>query len=110
MRLNIERINPIKRAKVEKGIDLIEKCNAKEKVVDKMIIFGSATRNECTEESDIDVCLVSDYSTTNNVYCEVFGGLEIAMDDLVDVLNFKRMGDKLRNEVLKNGVIVYEYR
>ena len=43
MRLNLEKINPIKRAKIEKGIDLIEKCNAKEKVVDKMIIFGSAT-------------------------------------------------------------------
>lgn len=109
MRLNLEKINPIKRAKIEKGIDLIEKCNAKEKVVDKMIIFGSSTGDECTEESDIDVCLISDCTTTNNVYCEVFGGLEIAMDDLVDVINFKRMGEQLRTEVLKNGVTVYEY-
>ena len=109
MRLNLEKINPIKRAKVEKGIDLIEKCNAREKVVDKMIIFGSATGDECTEESDIDVCLVSDYTTTNNVYCEIFGGLEIAMDDLVDVINLKYMKDRLRDEVLKNGVIVYKY-
>ncbi|MCR5259703.1 MAG: hypothetical protein K6E40_16310, partial [Desulfovibrio sp.] len=60
--LNLEKINPIKRAKIEKGIDLIEKCNAKEKVVDKMIIFGSSTGDECTEESDIDLPIQQNFS------------------------------------------------
>ncbi len=66
-----------------------------------MIIFGSSVTEECTEESDIDVCLVLDYTTANNVYFRIHGGLGRVMDDIVDVFNFKRVGDKLKNEILK---------
>ena len=79
-----------------------------ENIIDKMIIFGSSVTDDCTEESDIDVCLVSDYTTANNEYFRIHGGLGMVMDDVVDVFNFKRVGEKLKNEILKNGVIVYE--
>ncbi len=50
IRKNIEKINPIKRAKVEKGFDFIEECNAQYgKIIDKVIIFGSAVTDSCTE-------------------------------------------------------------
>ena len=108
MRMNLERINQVKRAKVEKGIELVEKWNKNENIIDKMIIFGSSVTDDCTEESDIDVCLVSDYTTANNAYFRIHGGLGRVMDDVVDAFNFKRVGGKLKNEILKNGVIVYE--
>lgn len=109
MRMNLDKINHIKRKKIEKGIDLIEKWNAKEKIIDKMIIFGSAVTVDCSEESDIDVCLVSDFTTAKKEYFKVFGGLESAMDDLCDIFNFGKIDGKLREEVVKKGVIVYEY-
>lgn len=49
MRMNLEKINPVKRAKVEKGIDLVEKWNKNENIIDKMIIFGSSVTDDCTE-------------------------------------------------------------
>ena len=109
MRMNLEKISSIKRAKIEKGIDLVEKWNENEKIIEKMIIFGSSVTNYCTEDSDIDVCLVSDYTTANNAYFRVHGGLGRVMDDVVDIFNFRRIGEKLKNEILKKGVIVYEY-
>lgn len=103
MRMNLEKISPIKRAKVEKGIDLVEKWNENEKIIEKMIIFGSSVTNYCTEDRDIDVCLISDFTTANDAYFRVHGGLSIAMDDVVDVFNFKRIGEKFKNEILKKG-------
>ncbi len=109
MRMNLEKINKVKRDKVENGIDFIENLNKNENIIDKMIVFGSSVTEECTEESDIDVCLVSDYTTANNVYFRIHGGLGRVMDDVVvDVFNFKRVGDKLKNEILKKGVVVYK--
>ncbi|MBR4746591.1 MAG: nucleotidyltransferase domain-containing protein, partial [Desulfovibrio sp.] len=96
MRMNLEKISPIKRAKIEKGIDLVEQCNENEKIIEKMIIFGSSVTNHCTEDSDIDVCLVSDYTTANNAYFGVHGGLGRVMDDAVDIFNFKQIGEKLK--------------
>ncbi len=108
MRMNLEKINKVKRDKVENGIDFIENLNKNENIIDKMIVFGSSVTEECTEESDIDVCLVSDYTTANNVYFRIHGGLGRVMDDIVDVFNFKIVGDKLKNEILKKGVVVYK--
>ncbi|MBR6466530.1 MAG: nucleotidyltransferase domain-containing protein, partial [Desulfovibrio sp.] len=108
MRMNLEKISPIKRAKIEKGIDLVEQCNENEKIIEKMIIFGSSVTNHCTEDSDIDVCLVSDYTTANNAYFRVHSGLGRVMDDVVDIFNFKRIVEKLKNEISKKGIIVYK--
>ncbi|MBO4295708.1 MAG: nucleotidyltransferase domain-containing protein [Desulfovibrio sp.] len=94
MRMNLEKISPIKKAKIEKGIDLVEQCNENEKIIEKMIIFGNSVTNHCTEDSDIDVCLVSDYTTANNAYFRVYGGLGRVMDDVVDIFNFKRIVEK----------------
>ena len=109
MRMNLEKISPIKKAKIEKGIDLVEQCNENEKIIEKMIIFGNSVTNHCTEDSDIDVCLVSDYTTANNAYFEVHGGLGRVMDEVVDIFNFKRIGEKLKNKISKNDIIVYKY-
>ena len=73
-----------------------------------MIIFCNSVTDDSTEESDIDVCLVSDYTTDNNAYFRIHGGLDRVMDDVVDIFNFQRIGGKLKNEILKKGVVVYE--
>jgi len=49
---------------------------------------------------------VSDYTTDNNAYFRIHGGLDMVMDDVVDIFNFQRIGGKLKNEILKNGVVV----
>ena len=110
VRKNIERINPIKRAKVEKGLGFVEECiSSYGQVIDKVIIFGSAVTDSCTEESDIDVCLVSDYTASNDGFFKVYGGLARAMGDSCDVLSYRNMGKTLRGEVAEKGVTVYEY-
>ncbi len=47
---NIEKIHIVKRNKVLHGLQFIEKCCREVKYVDKVIIFGSAVLDDCTEE------------------------------------------------------------
>ena len=54
---NLNKINPIKKSILLKLLARVDSCNKIEKVIDKIIVFGSAIRNDCTEESDIDICI-----------------------------------------------------
>ncbi len=105
--LNLDKINPIKREKVRKGMEFVDKMNAIEPVVDKVIVFGSSVRDDCTEESDIDLCLFTNYDTSNKTFFKLRGNLPIVMDDLCDVLKYSKINKDFKCEIEK-GVIVYE--
>lgn len=107
MTYNIDRINKIKRENVIKALEFVEKENVSG-VIDKVILFGSCVTNVCTEESDLDVCLVSKYNAKNDTFFRIFGGFEIASGDVCDVTVYDKIGEKLRKEIDKNGVVIYE--
>ena len=105
---NLDKINSIKQKKIEQGVLFIEKQNQIEMVIDKIIVFGSSVREDCTEDSDIDLCLFSDYDSSNPVFYNIFAKLPIVMDDLCDIFVYQKLGKKMREEILKKGIIVYE--
>lgn len=106
---NLDKINSIKRNKIERGLLFLEKNN-KDKIIEKVIVFGSSVTDYCTEESDIDICLFTDKNTSNKVFFNIYGTLPLIMDDLCDVVIFNKIDKRLQQEILLKGVIVYKYK
>lgn len=104
---NIDKINIIKRDKVKRGLEYIEK-NSKG-LIDKIFIFGSAVTDDCTEESDIDICFNTTYDCTNRDFFYLYGTLPLEMNDLCDIIILDKADEKLKKEILTKGVEVYEY-
>ena len=88
-------------------MEYLDALNSKEPVIEKVVAFGSVITDKCTNDSDIDLCFFSDYDTHNLTYREIYAGMESAMDDLCDILSYKRLNDAFV-QVVDNGVIVYE--
>ena len=101
---NLVRIDPLKRAQTKKCIDI-----AKENPdILKMIVFGSAARNECTENSDLDLCfLMKDgYDKLNMHYSLADFGK--ACNHNCDLLIWDHLKDWFRDEIISKGVVVYD--
>jgi predicted nucleotidyltransferase len=105
---NMDRVHPLKRDKVRRGMEFVEKLNTTG-VIEKVILFGSASRKDCTPESDIDLCFVTDYTTSDPVFFRIYGGIGLEMDDLCDILIYRRLKGSIREEIDKTGVTIYEY-
>lgn len=92
---NIEMIYPIQQRKVKAIIDDLKK----DKQVLKIIVFGSSTTDRCHIGSDVDIYFESMNSETklNKVY-----------DFEYDLWNNNTVDERLKNEINKKGVIVYE--
>lgn len=50
---NLDLINECKKSSIEKACNHVKEFP----FVKSMIIFGSSVRDDCTEESDVDICL-----------------------------------------------------
>ncbi|MFI5135122.1 MAG: nucleotidyltransferase family protein [Chitinophagales bacterium] len=63
----------------------------------QVILFGSKAREEADAASDTDLAIVADhfFDTT-----EIFGA--------VDIVDLNRVPENLREEILKEGIILYE--
>lgn len=107
---NLEKINPIKREKILNCINFIDSCNQKKEMIEKLIIFGSAVRSDCTEESDIDMCLFTDFTCKDRDYFNVYRKIARKADDPCDIVIFKKISSKFRDHILQTGVVVYEYK
>ena len=105
--VNLEKINSLKRQYVRQGMEYIDRMNAVEPVIDRIVVFGSAITDDCTEESDVDLCIFSDYDESNDTYYEARGNLMHEIGDVCDILNFSYIGDDLKRTIEK-GVTVYE--
>ncbi len=106
--LNTNRINKLKLDKIIKGLSFIEEESKIEQVIDKVILFGSSITDYCTQGSDIDVCLVTNYDCKNKTFFNIFGRLPLVMDDSCDILIYSKLKGALKDEIDKKGVIVYE--
>ena len=105
--INLDKINQIKREKVRTGMQFVDQMNQVDPVIDRVIIFGSAIREDCTEDSDIDVCLDTQYDTRNSTYFNTSGRLPDIMDDLCDIMKYSRLNPAFR-KIVDQGVVVYE--
>lgn len=86
-------------------VDILKKYEE----VEKAKIFGSRARGDYRKGSDIDIALFGDnlsYTTNTKIFFEI--------DDLylpynIDLINFNSLStdDKLRENILKEGVDIY---
>lgn len=93
--LNCNRIYPMQQPKVKEFLDDVMKDNN----VLKVIIFGSSVTYNCHSDSDVDI------------YLELKEDKKIDLhyhDFLFDLWNTFTVDSRLKNEILKTGVIVYE--
>ena len=75
----------------------------------KIIIYGSRARGNFRQTSDIDLAVES-YEDSNNDLSILN---EILNEDIptllkCEVINLKKVGAKIRNEVLLEGIVIYE--
>lgn len=108
--MNLDKVNPIKREKIKKGMEYIASLN--DGCISKVIVFGSSITGDCTNDSDIDLCFITDTNCKNSVYADIYGNMEIVMDDLCDILSYNKLNNTgdLKAEIDKKGVVVYEYK
>ena len=72
----IDRINDIKRNQVSLCIEIVKELPR----IKRMIIFGSGVTDNCTDESDLDICLDIEGSTRGLDLIEVSGKINKACD------------------------------
>lgn len=80
--------------------------------ISRVVVFGSSLTENCTDDSDIDLCFFTNATCKNPVYADIYGKMEIVMDDLCDILSYRKLDDHggLKAEIDKNGVVIYEYK
>ena len=76
--------------------------------ISKVIAFGSSVTQDCTEESDIDLCFIT-MNPDSDIYSQIYDNMEIVMDDLCDILDYDELKGEVKTEIDKKGVAVYEY-
>ena len=106
---NLDKINILKREKVKKGLEFIEQNNS-HGIINKIVVFGSAVREDCTEDSDIDMCIFSDFTTKNREFFLMMGKMQRAIDDICDIFRYADITEKYQNIINERGIVVYEAR
>ena len=101
---NLEKINPIKRDQVVSCIKIAQR-NPK---IAKMIIFGSSVREDCSPDSDIDICLVINGTTRCIEMYEIARDINYACDYNCDILKYHKLSNKFKQEIERTGVVVYK--
>ena len=104
---NLNMINHLKREKIRQGLQFVEENNSETRVIDKIVVFGSSIRPDCTEDSDIDLCIFSDYECNNAAYFRIRGRLARVINDKCDILKYDRLNDRFK-AIVDKGVTVYE--
>ena len=95
--INCERIYPIQQNKVKQLIDCIKDNDN----VNKVIIFGSSVTSKCHIGSDVDVYMElkeNKHQSPINKY----------LPFEFDYWNNFLVDERLKNEIIKKGVVVYE--
>ena len=101
---DIDKVNPIKR-------DMVRMCAQKAGdffYIKRLIIFGSSLTNECNDESDIDICFDIDDSVSGNELFHMASEINKICDDNCDRLYYHKTSGKIKDEIDKKGVCVYE--
>ena len=100
----IDKINALKKKQVSLCIEIVKEVPR----IKRMIIFGSGVTDNCTEDSDLDICLDIEGSTRGLDLFEVSGKINRACDYKCDLLTYGKLDGKIKEEVDHKGVVVYE--
>ena len=101
---NLDLINECKKSSIEKACNHVKEFP----FVKSMIIFGSSVRDDCTEESDVDICLKILSDVNGLDYYKMSEPLKNIFDGVCDVLIYHKINGKIKDEIDKKGVTVYE--
>ena len=94
---NIKKINPIKRDQVISCINIAQRNPQ----IAKMIIFGSSVREDCSPDSDVDICLFINGTTKCIEMYELARDIYYACDYHCDILKYHKLNDKFKQEIEK---------
>jgi len=74
---------------------------------DKVVIFGSQARKDAGKLSDYDVCFFGIKETS---YSQLFDEVEYDAPSLlkIDLVHWENIPPKLKDNIKKEGVIIYE--
>lgn len=104
--LNCDKINKKKRSKIGRIVYYIQKNNDSG-IVRKIIIFGSSTRFDCRDNSDIDICIISD--RYNDIeFMGIVNDIWKISDRECDFVYYNVIEDFLKDIIDSSGVCVYE--
>ena len=108
----IDRINWRKKDGIKNLIQFTDEINKIRPTIDKIIIFGSAIRDDCRIKSDIDICLFTEYKTNDELFFKYYSNIENVTNSLCDIWVYKRLKDthNIKNVIDSEGVVVYEYK
>lgn len=94
---------------IKKALKEIIEKNYKGRI-DKAYLFGSYSRGEEDEYSDIDICLDCDYEKLDiGLEADLSYKLEAALGKQVDLVRRKSFKDKVLTNVKKDEICIYEY-
>lgn len=99
-------------------VDCASLCNK----IDAIILFGSALEERCTDDSDIDIVIVSKYTVTqleklksfNDFINSIFGDEYIQEYDILYMKSLSEIKEKSKqalsiySEINKKGTIIYK--
>ncbi len=85
-------------------------CSIAEKtpIVKRLIIFGSGITEECKDDSDLDICVDISCDTKDLRLFDLRASVNRACDYNCDFVVYNHIGDALKCEIDKKGVVVYE--
>ena len=94
---NVNHIHPLKQKDVAALITAVKE----DPHVIGIIVFGSAIHFNCHSASDLDVLIIKDDTRL---------GIDACLDQIesdLDIIFYTKLGERLKNEIAKTGVIVY---
>ena len=95
-------------AKTGLSVDLLEQivdAVRQDAKPQRIILFGSRARGEWNDRSDIDIAVILESSST---FFSTPVEERIRTLLKIDILDFRKLNDSFRREVLDNGVVIYE--
>lgn len=98
----------ISREKVQNYIEKIIKYFAakeKTKKIDGIYIYGSISRGELREESDIDIAVVGDFNFDDKL--DFICDLEKKLEKKIDLIDFNGSNLNFQAEIITNGRLIY---
>ena len=101
--IDVSKVNNIKKAYVCQMIDVAREHD----IVKRLIIFGSAVTDHCTDESDIDICADVSYQEKGLKVYKLGADLARICNGNCDILFYDRLKGRIKDEVDTKGVVVY---